>query len=350
MSAAVAYRDELQRLEAKIDRGFETLQTIRRPKRGVTARDAVYSEDKITLYRYRSRTKKQIGPPMLISYALVNRPYMMDLQEDRSVLRGLLDLGVDVYLIDWGYPDANDSHITLADYIQGYLGNCVDFIRADRGVEKINLLGVCQGGAFSLTYTALNQDKIKNLITMITPVDFHTPENLLSRWAREMDVDEVVDAFGNFPGELLNWTYMAIRPFRQSAQKYIGLVDALERPKYLENFLRMEQWVFDTPDQAGTAFRQFSQWYFQENRLVEGKVELNGERVDLANIDVPVLNIYAQDDHLIPPSASKVLPGYISSTDYTEVAFKGGHIGIYVSSSAQQRIPPTIADWLAERC
>ena len=114
---------------------------------GVSPREAVYQEDKLTLYRYQPRVEKPHPIPVLIVYALVNRPYMMDLQEDRSMIRGLLDAGLDVYLIDWGYPDASDRTQTLADYVQRYIGHCVDVLRERCGVDAINLLGVCQGGA-----------------------------------------------------------------------------------------------------------------------------------------------------------------------------------------------------------
>jgi polyhydroxyalkanoate synthase len=110
----------------------------------------------------------------------------------------------------------------------------------------------------------------------------------------------------------------------------------------------MEKWIFDSPDQAGEAFRQFIKWMFQENRLVEGRLELGGRRVDLGRIRCPVFNVYATQDHLVPPSASIPLEGVVGTDDYSTFAFKGGHIGIYVSGRARQ-VPEAVADWLAER-
>jgi len=340
---------DLKRVKAACAKGKTVLKDVEPMIRGVTPREAVYSDNKLTLYRYEPMGERRPGPPLLIVYALVNRPYMMDIQEDRSVIRGMLELGLPVYLIDWGYPDENDTGLSLDDYINRYIDDCVDHIRSADGCDQVNLLGVCQGGAFSLCYTALHPEKIRNLITMITPVDFHTPENLLSKWAQEMDIDAAVDHYGNFPGDLLNWTYMALRPFRQTAQKYYALADVIARPALLENFLRMEQWIFDTPDQAGQAFREFSKQFFQQNRLVKGETEIGDQRVDLGAIKCPVLNIYAEDDHLIPPSASKPLAEHVGSQDYTELAFKGGHIGIYTSARSRETIPPAIVDWLSAR-
>ena len=64
---------------------------------------------------------------------------------------------------------------------------------------------------------------------------------------------------------------------------------------------------------------------------------------------MPVLNVYAEQDHLVPPDASRALRGLVGTDDYTEQSFKGGHIGIYVSGRAQQEVPQTIHDWLAKR-
>jgi polyhydroxyalkanoate synthase len=61
------------------------------------------------------------------------------------------------------------------------------------------------------------------------------------------------------------------------------------------------------------------------------------------------LNIYAEQDHLVPPASSRALRDATRSGDYTELAFKGGHIGIYVSGRAQREVPPAIHEWLRER-
>ena len=71
--------------------------------------------------------------------------------------------------------------------------------------------------------------------------------------------------------------------------------------------------------------------------------------MDLSKIRVPVLNVYAEEDHLVPPRSSIALERYIGSTDYTLRSFPVGHIGMYVSGKVQRDLPPTIAQWLKER-
>ena len=340
---------EISDFNGKLAKGLNTLTEIGDLEDGISPKYAVYKEDKMVLYHYEPRVEKQNPIPLLIVYALVNRPYMADLQEGRSMIQCLLDAGVDVYLVDWGYPDAGDAYLTLEDYINGYIDRCVDVIRDKHGLDKINILGICQGGSFSLCYTALHQEKIKNIITTVTPVDFHTKNDLLSKMVRHVDVDLLVDTGGNISGDDMNSAFLSLKPFQLMGQKYMDLVNILDDTEKLRNFMRVEKWIFDSPDQVGETIRQFTKQFYQENGLVKGTVKIGDDTVDLENITIPILNIYARDDHLVPPDSSKALGGCVSSKDYTELEFPGGHIGIYVSGKAQAMIPPTVGKWLDER-
>lgn len=343
--------EEIHSFANKLGQSIKNLAEMGEIDVGVSEKEAVYEEDKLILYRYKPLVEsKNINPvPVLINYALVNRPYMADLQEDRSLVRGLLLEGLDVYLIDWGYPDGSDRYLTLDDYINGYIDRCVDTIRDRSDQQSINILGICQGGAFSLCYASLHPEKVRNLVTTVTPVDFQTPGDMLSHLASKVDVDLAVDALGNIPGTLLNDTFVSLKPLRLSGQKYLDMLNALENPETAKNFMRMEKWIFDSPDQAGEAYRQFVKDFYQNNRLIKGEVVLGGQTVSLNNVTMPVLNIYASADHLVPPAASIALEKYVGSNDYSALEFPGGHIGIYVSGKAMKLIPPSVASWLGER-
>ncbi len=305
--------------------------------------------DNIKLYHYKQRKRKKCPIPVLIVYALVNRYYMMDIQKNKSFIQKLLDSGLDVYIIDWGYPTRADRYLTMENYIDEYINSCVDFIRNKYKLEKINLLGVCQGGTFSVIYSALYPEKIKNLITMVTPIDFDTKDGLLNIWAKYIDVDELVDAFGNVSGDFMNIGYLMLKPFQLNFQKYYNFIKNSETEEDIKEFLRMEKWIFDSPDQAGETFRKFIKDLYQENKLVKGTFELGGRKVNLKNIKMPILTIFAEQDHLVPPASTKPLNNLVSSTDKTMISFKGGHIGIYVSSRSQKELAPAVAKWIFER-
>ncbi len=347
---------EITEINRKVVKGIKTLSTLKHDdvQVGTAPKEEVYREDKLVLYRYTPVVEELFPIPVLICYALVNRPAVADLQEDRSLIRNLLKLGIDVYLIDWGYPSRADRWLTLDDYVNGYVDNCVDVVRERHQLDKINLLGICQGGALSLCYTALHPEKILNLITMVTPVDFHACEEggkqgLLNIWGTNMNPDLMIKALGNVPGDFMNFGFLMLQPFQLNFQKYADVLDMMDDKDKLLGFLRMEEWIFDSPDQAGEAYAQFLRDFFQQNKLIKGEIYLGGQQVNLKNITMPILNIYADKDHLVPPPSSKALEHYVGSQDYTAIGFPVGHIGMYVSGRAQRDLAPTIANWIKER-
>ncbi|HLF66641.1 MAG TPA: class III poly(R)-hydroxyalkanoic acid synthase subunit PhaC, partial [Gammaproteobacteria bacterium] len=312
------------------------------------AKEMVYAQDKIKLYRYVPMQAKRHAKPLLVMFALVNRPYIIDLQPDRSLIRPLLEAGFEVYLIDWGYPDASDAHLTLEDYILRYLDGCVDFIRQTTSQNTLDLLGICQGGTFGLCYSALFPEKINKLVTMITAVDFHTADNTLTELIERMDVEKIIAQYKNMPGWLLNLIFFSLKPAATHWLKYQRMLKEDPFSEKMALFLRMEHWLHDTTDQAGAAFMQYVTQLYQQNKLVRNQFYLNNRLVDLKQITHPVLNIYALHDDIIPPSATQCLGQYICSRDYQHFTFDGGHIGIYSSHKAQQCIPPAISKWLMQ--
>ncbi|MGZ6226333.1 MAG: class III poly(R)-hydroxyalkanoic acid synthase subunit PhaC [Syntrophales bacterium] len=340
---------ETAKVQQKLLKGFENLLNINDMETGVTPKKLLYQEDKVQLFHYEPESKAVSPVPLLVVYAFVNRQYMMDIQDDLSLFRKLLDHGLDLYVIDWGYPTKIDKYLTMEDYILGYMNNIVDFVKEKTGSDKINVLGICQGGTLSIIYSALFPEKVKNLVTMVAPVDFGCGDGLLNVWAPFMDVDLMVDVLGNIPGELLNLSFLWLKPFQLIIDKYVGLLERLDDPVATQNFLRMEKWIFDSPDQAGETFRKWVKELFQENRLCNGEFELGGKRVDLKKITMPVLNMFGEQDHLVSPNCSRPLSELVGSKDVTTLPYPVGHIGMYVSSRAQKEMAPTVARWLIEK-
>lgn len=345
--------DEVTTMEEKITKGLEILMNMK-PEDAAsdqTEKEEVLRIGKMRLFHYKPvvSPRKVSNVPTLIAYALVNRQYMMDIQPDRSVIKAFLEGGMDVYVIDWGYPTGEDMYMTMDDYINWYMGDCVDFIRKTAKVDKINLLGVCQGGTFSVIYTALNPEKIKNLITMVVPIDFSPDDALLFRWSKYMNIDSLVDAYGVVPGDVMNMAYLILKPLSLIMDKYVGMIDKMDDEEYLKNFMRMEKWVFDSPGQAGETLRQFIKDLYQDNKLIKNEFELGGRRVDLKKITMPVLCACAEYDHLVPLSSSRPLIDAVGSKDTQFLSFKTGHIGMYVSSKSQKAIAPQIIEWIRSR-
>jgi polyhydroxyalkanoate synthase len=343
------YVKEMSEVNTKLIKGAETLVGIDEIDVGTAPKELVYEEDKLKVYHYKQEDEVTCGVPVLIVYALVNRQYMLDLQPDRSIVRNLLQHGMDLYIIDWGYPTKADMYLTLDDYINGYLNNCVDMIRKKTGNDKITLMGICQGGTFCGIYSALYPEKVKNLVTLVAPFDFSTNDALLFSWAKNMNVDALVDTYKVVPGDFLNAGFLMLMPFTLNIGKYVDMLDVTQEKESLLNFLRMEKWIFDSPGQAGECLRQFIKDCYQGNKLVKGELKVGERLVDLKNITMPLLNIYASGDHLVPPAATRPLNDLVGSTDKSLYEFKGGHIGVFVGSKSQKELAPAISKWLHER-
>lgn len=341
--------EEMNNISSKMLKSYETFNKIHEIDIATSPKTAVYSEDKLTLYKYDRETPSTYKTPVLIVYALVNTYKMLDIQPDRSYIRNLLDAGLDIYLIDWGNPTKVDKYLSIDDYVNGYINNCVDFVRKKNRVEKINILSICQGATFSVIYSSLYPNKVKNLVTHVAPIDFSTNDGLLFRWSKDMDFDKVTEGFdGLIPGDFLNQGFDMLKPMMK-LQKQQTLTNALDDADKLMNFLRMEKWISESPDQAGQCFKEFMQELYQGNKLIKGELEVGGKKVNLKNLTSNLLNIYATEDHLVPPASSIPLNDYVGSKDKELYSFKGGHIGVFVGSKSQKELAPAVTQWLKKR-
>lgn len=313
-----------------------------------TPYEVVYEEDRVKLKHYKPE-EVLYNFPLFVCYAQVNRETMLDLQPGRSVVETFLRSGLEIYMVDWGYPTRKDRYLTLDDHINGYMDNMVDFVLKKHGIPHLHLMGICMGGTFCVMYTALHPEKVKNLVTTVTPVNFDTKQSLLNVWSRSIGAAELVESYGNVPGDFMNLGFLLLNPARLIIDKYVGFMENMHNRDFVENFLRMEKWIFDSPDLPGETFRDFIENMYHKNLLVKNEFVLGGRKVDLGNITMPLLNIYARYDHLVPPEACEQLTSKVGSADREDVCLDTGHIGIYVSSKTQKEFGPKIVRWLRER-
>src|SRR5689334_15614709 len=199
-------------------------QRAQRVKKGATPSEVVYEEDRLKLLHYPGTGAPRHATPLIVVFALVNRPYILDLKPGRSVVSHFVERGFDTYLIDWGEPTAADRHLTLDDYINGYMSNVVDFLCERTNSARASILGYCMGGTMSSMFTALHQERVKNLILMAAGIDFATTDGLLNLWTRPeyFDVDKFVDAFGNCPADFLQSSFLLLKPVQNLIEKPIN--------------------------------------------------------------------------------------------------------------------------------
>ena len=327
---------------------------------GTSEKTLVAEFDKVKLYHYKKLVKgKPKTDPILIVYGLVGRYTMIDLQEDRSLVRNLLLRGVDLYVVDWGYASRADQYLNFDDYVAYYLDECVAAICRENTIASINLFGICEGGVFSTLYAAQNPKKVSNLMVSITPIDFAADQEdddpshgFINLWMRNLaaeDIEAMIAAYGNLPGEVMGSVFQAMTPIKSMVKYNLDFIDIAADDSKLLNFLRMEKWLADRPHHPGAAAKQWLIDLYKDNLLIKGEFVLAGEKVNLKTITMPVLNVYAERDHIVPPPCSKALKKYVGSKDYTELELPSGHVGIYVSSRLQAVVSDNIFTWLSKR-
>jgi polyhydroxyalkanoate synthase len=318
---------------------------------GTTPHEVVYEEDNLRLLRYRRESPPAYAEPVLFCYALVNRPYILDLQADRSVVRQFLDRGFEVFLIDWGVPSAADRSMTLNDYVCGILKNMTDYVIAHSPTPDLHLFGYCMGGTMSTMFTALYPERVKTLTLMAAPIEFDGDEGLLQAWTKPeyFDVDAVVDAFGNCPALFLQNCFQMMKPIQNYYLKYTGFIDKMDDPRFVENYFAMEKWGNDNIPVAGETFRDFVKKLYQRNELVRGEFRLGDRPVRLDRITCPILLLTASSDHLVPPSQTLGLMPHVASKDVLHKELQAGHVGLAVSSKAHHKYWPETTKWTADR-
>jgi polyhydroxyalkanoate synthase subunit PhaC len=315
-----------------------------------TPKDIVWTHRKTTLYRYRSENRRHAIPVLLV-FALINRPDIFDLRPGGSFVEFLLGEGFDVFLIDWGYPEEEDADVGLDDYVCDELAWGIREVLRASGQEELSLLGWCIGGTLCLLYGGLcAENPVRNMALLTTPVD--TRGSLYANWVGRdsFDVDYVADGYRAIPGPAIDLANKMMKPVTNYWTTYRRLWEGVVagEPRR-EAYQAMARWVADNPPFPARAYRDWITTMYKANALVRGRMRLRGQRVELSRIDQSLLVVTAGADHIAPPEGTHPLLELVSSEDVTRLDRPGGHIGLMAGSKARKEIWPDIAAWLAER-
>jgi polyhydroxyalkanoate synthase len=318
---------------------------------GSTPKDAVWTHRKTTLYRYRSNGRRHAVPVLLV-FALINRPEIFDLRPGHSFVEHLLGEGFDVYLLDWGVPGAEDADTGLDYYVCDALPWGMREVLRSSGASEVTLLGWCIGGTLCAMHAALEASRspARNLVLLTTPID--PTESLYHTWVGgdSFDVDYLTDNLDVIPGVGIDIANKLMKPvtnlwttYRRLAQNvYDGKADPVA-------YQTMAKWIADNPPFTARAISEWVTGVYKENRLARGLLRLRGRLADLRRIRQSLLIVTADADHIAPPANTVPLLDLVQSTDVTHFARPGGHIGLMAGSKASAQIWPDLTAWLSER-
>jgi len=350
----------VEEVYAKLKQIAENTQTFHRlvtmdARIAQTPKQLIWTLNKAKLYRYVpvAPVEKRHTIPLLLVFAIMNRPHVLDLRPGHSFVEYMLRRGYDLYLLDWGAPGPEDRALKFDDYSLEYLPRVVRKVKSVSGADEFNMLGWCLGALICTLYAALRPENgLKNLILLTAPLDFtdKTAGGFI-RWTsnESFNADPLVASFGNVPGELIDYGAKVLKPVENFIGTYLNLWDNINNPKVVESWHAMNTWVRDIIPMAGAAYRQLINEFYKENRLIEGTLVLRGERVDLRKLKANVLNVIAEADHITPPCQSEGVMDKIGSRDKEVFRVRGGHIGIMAGSGAEKTTWPHVEHWLASR-
>jgi polyhydroxyalkanoate synthase len=353
MEPAAAVINELAVLPEKMSEFAHAVKT--RSAIAQTPKECIWTLNKAKLWRYIPvvPAEKRHPVPLIMVFALMNRPYILDLRPGHSFVEFMLQNGYDLYLLDWGEPGPEDKGLKFDDYVLDYMPRAIRKMKRVSGSEAFSMLGWCIGAILATAYSALRPDDgLRNLALLTAPLDYGDKQGItFARWVDEkfFDVDKVLAAFGNMPGELIDYGARALKPVDNYVLNYLKLWDNIENPQVVEAWKAMNTWVTDNIPLAGGAFRQLIVDLYRHNRLIRNEWLLRGELVHLGRIRANLLTVIAEGDHITPPCQSRTLMEKVSSRDKELFSIPGGHIGIMAGSAAHRNTWPHIEGWLKAR-
>ncbi|MGJ9459989.1 class III poly(R)-hydroxyalkanoic acid synthase subunit PhaC [Oceanobacillus sp. CF4.6] len=342
--------EDYQKEHKRFKRVMDVLTKEPEPLVGQTPKEVIWTKNKAKLYRYQSTKKKTNKVPILMIYALINKPYILDLTPGSSLIEYLTDKGHDVYLLDWGTPGHEDRHMKLDDYVLEYIPRAVKKVLRTSEADEITLLGYCIGGTLTSIFMALHPNlPIRNAIFLTSPFDF-SDAGLFTNWVDEryFNLDLMVDTLGNIPADTIDFGNKLLKPLANYVGPYVALADRADDKDFVENWSLLQKWVNDGVPFPGEAYRQWIGEFYQKNKLINDELYIRGQQVKLSNIKANVLNIAADRDHIAIPKQTEKLMDKITSEDKTFKLVSAGHVSVTVGKGAVKRTYPLIEEWLTE--
>ena len=273
------------------------------------------------------------GPAILFVPSLINPPDVLDIDEERSLLRWLAGQGMRPLLLDWGTPESGEGELDIAGHIETMLLPLIDAIGG-----PVTLVGYCLGGTMAIAAAALRP--VTALALIATPWRFgdypdNTRDALDDLWRT---AEPASDALGVLPMEILQAAFWRLDP-RRTIAKYEAHGNRDPADPQSQAFVRLEDWANDGPPLTRGAARELFLDLFADDRPGKGEWQVGGMTIDPEALSMPVLEIASTTDHIVPAATSPNVGERI------DLAL--GHVGMIVGSRAKQSLWEPLAEWLS---
>ncbi|HEY1508826.1 MAG TPA: alpha/beta fold hydrolase [Solirubrobacteraceae bacterium] len=327
--------------------GIQHATNTKPPRVDRAPKDVIWSRDRVTLYRYRL-DEPRYEPPVVIFLGLVSRSYVFDLLPENSFVRELAKAGFNVYLIDWGEPDAVDGDNSFETYVDYYLPRALAAVRDDAGATEVNVMAYCMGAMLALMLLGSRSDvPVRALVLLAPPIDFAKMTVLLTPFRTPvLEPDSLIDERGLVPADVMRNAFQVRKPTSEIVH-YVNVWQKLWDDKQLEGYTALTQWGRHHIPFPGRMFRQMVDMFVRDNAFRNGTARVGGRPVNLAEIRQPVLSIVAERDEIVPIEAAE-LGSLLTSSDFTEVRIPAGHVGLVMGRASAAVTIPALTEWLAQ--
>ena len=284
------------------------------------------------------------GRALLVVPSLINRGYILDLTEKRSLMRHLAEAGWRPLLVDWGDPGPAERRFSLTDYVCGRLEPALDEIVAATG-ETPAVVGYCMGGLLALALAVRRPALVAALVLLATPWDFHdaAPGTIRLIRAAAPGLTAMIDHLGELPVDVIQAMFSSLDPYltADKFRRFAALPDDSEKAR---EFVALEDWLNDGVPLVGSVARECLLGWYVENTPPGGRWRIDGRPVVAAEVRTPTLVAIPDNDHIVPPGSAAALATAIPGA--TAARLPTGHIGMVAGGRARTMLYEPLARWL----
>ena len=286
------------------------------------------------------------GVPLLVVPSLINRGYILDIAEKRSLLRDLAGRGLRPLLVDWGIPGPEELRFSLTDYIAGRLERALD-AACELGGRPVGVIGYCMGGLLALALVQRRPRQASCLVLIATPWDFHAAADGRIRLmaAAAPTFAAMIDRIGALPVDVLQAMFASLDPFLTPAKfRRFSSLDADSEEARL--FVVLEDWLNDGVPLPGPVARECLIGWYAENSPARGAWRVAGRPVLPREVKTDCLVLVPERDHIVPPASAAPLAEALPRAVRRVVP--AGHIGMVAGGRAPTILYRPLARWLAD--
>ncbi len=341
--------DESERQLLRMANGAKLMLQSTPAPVALSRRRTIGFRGKARMYYYPPTNGARVKTPLvLFPYLGISRPYIFDLRPGESFAEHMMAEGIPFYLADWGAfgPEDRDMGMddVISDMIPSLLEQALDHAKAD----KATAFGYCMGVPMTTSAIAHNTDlPVKNLLTMVGPIDFSEGEFPMQTQDDKFDVDSIVETFDMMPAEFVQSGFKMLNPMGD-AQLMKNMMENMWNAEWLRGFQAMNRWSNEWMPLPKTFFRQWVRCFYQGNELFKGEFKVMGDPVSLSNVKMPLLCVAATNDTIVPTASAKALMDVVGSEDKTFMELPGGHISVIAGRKARNEVWPSVTKWLKE--